>query len=198
MPIEGLLRRVTYPYLVSPIFNELRWHKPLRLILEGILGGTVAQIVNQVNFNHPGRGTGWGWHQDYRFRRPGISQMAKHFVQSLVAIDPCNELTGGLRLIPFSHRIGAIQLDRFGELSHRYFSETEAVTAILQPGDVAFFGPYCVHGSTRNQSANQRRVYINGFARASALNGAHGQLEGSSSPMEYEEQRDKLPASSKY
>ena len=34
----------------------------------------------------------------------------------------------------------------------------------MQPGDVAFFHPYSIHGSEPNISQGPRRVFINGFA----------------------------------
>jgi ectoine hydroxylase-related dioxygenase (phytanoyl-CoA dioxygenase family) len=34
----------------------------------------------------------------------------------------------------------------------------------MQPGDVAFFSPYAIHGSQPNNSKGPRRVFINGFA----------------------------------
>ena len=37
---------------------------------------------------------------------------------------------------------------------------------ILEPGDVAFWSPYLVHGSGANRSDHKRRLYINGYVRA--------------------------------
>ena len=196
--IRGLLRRVTYPYLVSKRLNALRWHSALIERISSLLGNQVVQIVNQVNFNHPRRGTGWGWHQDYRFRRPGVQGLARSFVQTLTAIDHCNIQSGGLRLIPASHLCGALQLDRDGQLSADYFDETFAVSPLLEPGDVIAFAPYTIHGSTPNVTGHSRRVYINGYAAAWASKG-HGQpMCNSSRQMEYEFQRQLLIDASKY
>jgi ectoine hydroxylase-related dioxygenase (phytanoyl-CoA dioxygenase family) len=34
----------------------------------------------------------------------------------------------------------------------------------MEPGSVAFFGPYTVHSSLPNRSASPRRILINGYA----------------------------------
>jgi ectoine hydroxylase-related dioxygenase (phytanoyl-CoA dioxygenase family) len=43
-----------------------------------------------------------------------------------------------------------------------------ARTLALDPGDVALWHLYMVHGSGPNTSADDRRFYINGYVRASA------------------------------
>jgi ectoine hydroxylase-related dioxygenase (phytanoyl-CoA dioxygenase family) len=35
----------------------------------------------------------------------------------------------------------------------------------MEPGDVAIWNPFTVHGSLPNRSVHVRRVYINGFAQ---------------------------------
>ena len=45
-------------------------------------------------------------------------------------------------------------------------SEENAVDLILEPGDVALWSPYLVHGSGTNRSEHKRRFYINGYVRA--------------------------------
>ena len=45
-------------------------------------------------------------------------------------------------------------------------TEADAVELILEPGDLALWSPYLVHGSGTNRSAHKRRFYINGYVRA--------------------------------
>lgn len=204
--VRGQIRRVTYPYLVSPILNKMRQHRKLLSAVSEILGRDIVQIVNQVNFNPPHSGAGWGWHQDYRFRRPGIEDMRSHFVQTIIAIDRCSEVNGGIRCVPKSDLCGALKLDIDPSTAEQFFDAKAAFTPVLEPGDVFFFNPYIIHGSTANKSDSQRRVYINGFASKSACPG-HGQtvmMGGEIVPvavgqkMEYEGDRATLPLSSKY
>lgn len=202
-PVKGLIRRVTYPYALSAAFNRYRAHAGLLANVAALLGQDLKQIVNQVNFNPPKSGSGWGWHQDYRFRKPGIRKLPDDFAQSIIAIDLCSEVTGGLRLIPGSHKLGDLKLDADNENAESYFDAKTAVTPELQPGDVIFFNSHVIHGSTPNRSDFQRRVYINGYARATASIGMPVLVGGVPTSeiqgrMEYEEDWDALPKASKY
>jgi hypothetical protein len=46
------------------------------------------------------------------------------------------------------------------------FSASDAVELELEPGDLALWSPYLVHGSGTNRSNHKRRFYINGYVRA--------------------------------
>jgi ectoine hydroxylase-related dioxygenase (phytanoyl-CoA dioxygenase family) len=204
IPVQaGKVRRVTYPYAVSKIFDAYRTHPNLLAVVASLLGDDIVQVVNQVNFNHPGGSAGWGWHQDYRFRRAGIVNPQTDFVQTLLAIDLCSLETGGLRVIPQSDRLGCLSLDKEPERAETYFDVKKAVTPELQPGDVICFNPLIIHGSTPNRSPWQRRVYINGFAKASIPFGLRVLNNGvperrHDSKMEYEGDQATLPKASKY
>ena len=45
-------------------------------------------------------------------------------------------------------------------------SAADAIQLVLDPGDLALWNPYLVHGSGLNRSDHQRRFYINGYVRA--------------------------------
>ena len=203
--VPGLIRRVTYPYALNVTFNRYRADPGLIAVVSQLLGPDLKQIVNQVNFNPPRVGQGWGWHQDYRFRKPGIVGLIDNFCQTILAIDPCNHETGGLRLIPRSHLLGDLKLDTDHENAESYFDPRTAVTPNLAPGDVVLFNSHIIHGSTPNHSQNPRRVYINGYVRAEACL-RHGMwvcrhamvsnaIEGR---MEYEGDTQTLPRAAKY
>jgi hypothetical protein len=44
--------------------------------------------------------------------------------------------------------------------------EEDAIDLVLEPGDLALWSPYLVHGSGKNRSDHKRRLYINGYVRA--------------------------------
>jgi ectoine hydroxylase-related dioxygenase (phytanoyl-CoA dioxygenase family) len=201
--VPGKIRRVTYPYAVSQVLNRYRTHEKLLGCVTPVLGPDVNQIVNQVNFHFPKSTAGWGWHQDYRFRKAGIPDMVQNFVQTIIAIDPCNNSTGGLRVVPGSHNLGDLKLDVDNERAETFFDATTAVTPVLAPGDVIIFNSHVIHGSQANVSDQIRRVYINGFAVGSALTGVPVVRSGRIIPdiagkMEYEDDRETLPKASKY
>jgi hypothetical protein len=45
-------------------------------------------------------------------------------------------------------------------------SDEDAIDLLLEPGDLALWSPYLVHGSGKNVSSHKRRLYINGYVRA--------------------------------
>jgi hypothetical protein len=45
-------------------------------------------------------------------------------------------------------------------------SAADAIDLVLEPGDLALWSPYLVHGSGTNRSNHKRRFYINGYVRA--------------------------------
>jgi ectoine hydroxylase-related dioxygenase (phytanoyl-CoA dioxygenase family) len=201
--VPGLIRRVTYPYAVSETLNRYRAHPRLLGVVASLLGPDVKQIVNQLNFNPPHAGTGWGWHQDYRFRKAGIGDLVQDFVQTILAIDLCSTVTGGIRLIPRSHLLGDLKLDVDNENAESYFDAKLAVTPELAPGDVVLFNSHVIHGSTPNKSPHQRRVYINGYARGTSKIGMPVLTGGVPTSrvvgkMEYEGDVETLPKASKY
>jgi ectoine hydroxylase-related dioxygenase (phytanoyl-CoA dioxygenase family) len=188
---------------VNAIFDKMRRHPRLLGCVTPIFGGEIKQIVNQVNFHYAGSQSGWGWHQDYRFRKPGIPDIVRNFVQTIIAIDPCNENTGGLRLVPKSHLLGDLKLDVENERAETFFDVKQAITPDLTPGDVILFNSHLIHGSQANRSQNIRRVYINGFACGSATTGMPVVRGGKIVPsnegvMEYENDPKMLPKASKY
>jgi ectoine hydroxylase-related dioxygenase (phytanoyl-CoA dioxygenase family) len=200
----GVLRRVTYPYAINPVINSYRTCQEILDIARSLLGDDIVQIVNQANFNPPKIGTGWGWHQDYRFRREGLRDAKTNFIQCLLALDPCNEKTGGLRIIPGSDHMENLKLEQDQEAAAKIASLHLPLTPRLDPGDLIIFSPYMIHGSTPNASEQMRRVFINGYANANACDygmtvmkaGAIQQeIAGS---MEYEHNRDLLPLAAKY
>lgn len=200
---QGVLRRVTYPYAVCHTIDACRSHPALLGVMRSLLGDDVNQLVNQINFNPPGLGLGWGWHQDYRFRRPGLQNSLLNYVQCLIAIDPCNVETGGLRLIPESDRRGGLALDSNPENARQLLKDESYVTPSLAPGDAVIFNPYVIHGSTPNTSLHPRRVFINGYANANFCDYgrtvmAGGEALTGSQAMEYEDDPVRLAKASKY
>jgi hypothetical protein len=45
-------------------------------------------------------------------------------------------------------------------------SSADAIDLVLEPGDLAIWSPYLVHGSGLNRSTHKRRFFINGYVRA--------------------------------
>jgi ectoine hydroxylase-related dioxygenase (phytanoyl-CoA dioxygenase family) len=81
-----------------------------------------------------------------------------------------------MRFVPRSHLWGDLELDAASDvlgnsmnddvLLAAGLSPEDAVEVELEPGDLALWSPYLVHGSGTNRSDHQRRLYINGYVRA--------------------------------
>jgi ectoine hydroxylase-related dioxygenase (phytanoyl-CoA dioxygenase family) len=96
----------------------------------------------------------------------------------MIAIDRHRVENGCVLVIPGSHRFGELALDPGGavlggrddiaELETVGIDAARAVALELEPGDVALWSPYLVHGSGANVSRGDRRAYLNSYVAAEA------------------------------
>jgi len=173
-----LVRMVQWPSYHQPVMNAVRLDRRFAALLEPLIGGDLKQIINQVHWKAPGSLGDFAWHQDSRFRKPHAAyrNLGESYVQTGLAIDPHTAESGCMRMIPRSHLRGDLGLDTSTEvlgsamqdavLAKAGFSGADAVDLLLEPGDLAFWSPYLVHGSGANRSDHRRRLYINGYVRA--------------------------------
>jgi ectoine hydroxylase-related dioxygenase (phytanoyl-CoA dioxygenase family) len=176
---EPLVRMVQWPSYHQPVLNRVRLDARFAELLEPLIGADLKQIINQVHWKAPGSLGDFAWHQDSKSRRPisAYRNLATSYVQTGLAIDPHKPEAGGLRFIRGSHLRGDLHM---GGSKHSLgaamsnkaleavgFSQAEAIQLVLEPGDLALWSPYLVHGSGQNRSSHRRRFYINGYVRAS-------------------------------
>jgi hypothetical protein len=176
VPPEGLVvvQRVVWAGGAEPVL--LRLSEDARLLEPALdLLGTerCEQLLCQAHYKMPNDGVAFDWHQDIQHRDKGGDTWRDvtgrgSFVQTILFVDDMAEENGALEFLPKD----AVALDASGRLvkdggaARIDASRTVAVTG--RAGDVLFFGPYAVHGSTPNQSAKPRRVLINGYAAPGA------------------------------
>ena len=175
---ESLVRMVQWPSYHQPALDAVRLDRRFVELLDPLIGRDLKQIINQVHWKVPGSLGDFAWHQDSRSRRPqsAYRNLASSYVQTGVAIDPHTPDSGCMRFIPGSHRRGDLGMDcskraignsMTGDaLTAVGLSATRAVDLLLEPGDLALWSPYLVHGSGANRSEHKRRFYINGYVRA--------------------------------
>lgn len=173
-----LVRMVQWPSYHNAVLNGVRLDSRYLAILEPLIGRDLKQIINQLHWKAPGSRGEFAWHQDSRFRKPDAvyRNLGTSYVQTGLAIDPHTPESGAMRFIPKSHTAGPLGLDTDIEVLGSEMSDAALIAAgidpatvvdlVLDPGDVALWNPYLVHGSGRNTSTHQRRLYINGYVRA--------------------------------
>jgi hypothetical protein len=175
---EPLVRMVQWPSYHQPVLNGVRLDTRFAELLDPLIGNDLKQIINQVHWKAPGSLCDFAWHQDSRFRRPNSAyrNLGTAYVQTGLAIDPHTPQSGCMRIIPRSHLRGDLDMDCSKKalgtamtedaLEAVGLSESDAIDLLLEPGDLALWSPYLVHGSGKNVSSHKRRLYINGYVRA--------------------------------
>jgi len=175
---EPLVRMVQWPSYHQPVLNRVRLDRRFAELLEPLIGPDLKQIINQVHWKAPGSLGDFAWHQDSRSRRPpsAYRNLATAYVQTGIAIDPHTPESGCMRFIPGSHLRGDLHMDcsikslgakmTDDALEAVGLSAGDAVDLLLEPGDLALWSPFLVHGSGTNRSSHRRRFYINGYVRA--------------------------------
>lgn len=137
----------------------------LQPALELLGSARCEQLLCQAHFKMPNDGVAFDWHQDIQHRDKGPGTWRDlngrgSYVQTLLLVDDMTEENGPLEFIPSD---GAVLDDR-GRLVAGTVRRERATSVTGRAGDVLFFGPYAIHGSTPNSSPLPRRVLINGYA----------------------------------
>ena len=115
-------------------------------------------------------------------RRRGAAALAVYrelgssYVQTAIAVDPHRRDNGCMTVYPGSHRLGDLgfRADRSvyqagvddALLREKGLDPARLVDLVMEPGDVALWGPHMIHGSGPNRAAIDRRAYVNGYVIA--------------------------------
>jgi ectoine hydroxylase-related dioxygenase (phytanoyl-CoA dioxygenase family) len=173
-----IVRMVQWPSYTDPALAAWRTDRRLFELVAPLLGPDIKQIINQLHWKPAGSlAADFAFHQDARFRRPRTCyrNLAASYVQTGIAVDPHTAESGALRVLPGSHRLGEVDLGAGAVMGVGAPEDTlrragldpgALVEVELEPGDVALWSPFLVHGSGRNRSRHDRRFYLNGYVRA--------------------------------
>jgi ectoine hydroxylase-related dioxygenase (phytanoyl-CoA dioxygenase family) len=173
------LRMVQWPAYANAVLDRYRLDPRVFEIVAPLVGRDVKQIINQMHWKPPGAAqNSYGFHQDIWFRRPRAAYRnpATAYVQTAIAVDPNRTDNGAMVFCRGSHSRGEVSLDGDGRIMERDMTpddlarigiaEKDTVPLALEPGDVALWSLYTVHGSGPNSSGIDRRVYLNGYVTA--------------------------------
>jgi ectoine hydroxylase-related dioxygenase (phytanoyl-CoA dioxygenase family) len=174
-----VVRLVQWPSYADPVLNRFRLDRRMHDIVAPLIGHNVKQIINQMHWKPPGAAAAeFGYHQDIRFRRPRTAYREPRtaYVQTGIAIDPHRVDNGAMMFHLDSHRLDELALGQSGpvldqamaadDLARAGLDPTRVEPLLLEPGDVALWSLFAVHGSGPNRSSSDRRLYINGYVAA--------------------------------
>ncbi len=145
-------------------------HRLLDPTLQLLTTQSCEQLLCQAHYKMPNDGVAFDWHQDIQHRDKGNDTWRDvtglgSYVQTILLVDDMTDENGPLEFLPSD----AVTLDAAGRLVRDADIDASRATAVTgRAGDVLFFGPHAVHGSTPNQSTKPRRVLINGYAAPAA------------------------------
>lgn len=168
-----------WPAYHDPVLEKFRTDPRVLAIIAPLIGNDLKQIINQCHWKPPGAvAVDFSFHQDVRFRRPraAFRNLETAYIQTGIAVDPHRRRNGGMRVLPGSQRLGEIATLGEGAVMGRGSGEskllavgidpTGLIDLELDPGDVALWGPFMVHGSGPNGGTDERRIYLNSYVRA--------------------------------
>lgn len=192
---KRVLRGVQWPSYADAALDAVRTDARLFALASALLGPDIKQIINQMHWKTPGSLTQWRYHQDLRARKPDAAyrELFSSYVNTGIAVERHADETGAMRVVPGSHLcrrdLGlealaeALGVDahpptdaELRELLRRAGVDPDALrTLALEPGDVAVWHPYVVHGGGLNTSTGggHRAFYIGGFVIAGNCDRGH-------------------------
>jgi ectoine hydroxylase-related dioxygenase (phytanoyl-CoA dioxygenase family) len=142
----------------------------VRDVMVGLLGKEPYAVQTMFYFK-PAGARGQALHQDNYYLRvqPGTC------IAAWMAVDPCDEENGCLRVVPGSHKwdllctIKANTKESFTDVTVPVPEGTPVESAVMAPGDVLFFNGQVVHGSGPNRSQERfRRALIGHYIEGDA------------------------------
>ena len=177
--LGAIVRMLQWPSYIDEVMARYRIDRRIQRILAPLLGDDLKQIINQMHWKPPGAANvEFGYHQDIRSRRPRSAYRApaRSYVQTGIAVDPHRPDNGAMTVLPGSHRLGELKFGSDEPVMERPLDDadlralgldpSDKIDLVLEPGDLALWHLYLVHGSGANTSTDDRRFLINGYVIA--------------------------------
>lgn len=202
LELERRYLRIHMLHRVLAVHERFLLHPRILDVLEALIGPDVMAMQSMLFLKFPG-GEGQGYHQDSYY----IPTIPDTLCGAWLAVDRVDEENGcmwftkGSQQEPIYPTVGREKQnhgDSLGDLTvvenvsntdasvntlsriaARY--EGQEVPAIMEPGDVAFFGGHVFHRSHRNNAANRfRRSFVGHYANARSFTmWGYGDSDGS-------------------
>jgi len=150
-------------------------HDALLDVVEAILGDDILVYGTLVLAKQPHDLRYASWHQDSFYSDLHLTPSTTAWI----ALTPSHQGNGCMRVIPGSHRLGALEhenvtdpnlLNRRGERIKIDVDESEAVDVVLRAGDISLHESTLVHSSNPNASDEPRTGFIVRFVTSRMRN----------------------------
>jgi hypothetical protein len=174
-----VVKMVQWPAYKDALLEGVRRDPRWLALLAPLIGRDIKQIINQLHWKPPGAAAAeFAFHQDVKSRRPRAAyrNLPECYVQTGIAIDPHRGANGAMRILPGSHLLGETNLGLTGHSLGQKMAENQLAAAgldpakvidlELDPGDVALWNVFTIHGSGSNSTQSDRRFYLNGYVSA--------------------------------
>jgi len=153
------------PHWSEPRLFEWLMADEMLDLVEPLIGPDIAIFACHLLQKPPGAGKRVPWHEDSAYWNGVLEPMEVASVT--IALEPSLPETGGMRVIPGSHRHGYSDyapvddpeqhvFDR--EILPEQFDESKAVDQVLQPNEAAVHDCRIIHSSDTNRGTVRRRV----------------------------------------
>lgn len=184
--IEKRYLRIHMLHRVLPIHEKFMLHPRVLDVVQALIGPDVLALQTMLFLKPPG-GAGQGYHQDSFY----ITTAPDTLIGAWLALDDADEENGCLwvrvgsqhePIYPDQEHVGQNHADTLRDLpvlgGQSFTDETQngltpivarytEVPAVVQAGDVVFFGGHVIHRSHQNKSATRfRRSFVAHYANA--------------------------------
>ena len=155
--------------------HQVVTHERLLDVVEAILGDDILVYGTLVLAKQPHDLRYASWHQDSFYSGLHLTPSTTAWI----ALTPSHRGNGCMRVIPGSHRLGALDhenvedehlLNRRGERVKLEVDESQAVDVELQPGQISLHESTLVHSSNPNASDEPRIGFIVRFVTSRMRN----------------------------
>lgn len=133
----------------------------LLAVVEAIIGPDIILHHSKLFQKPPANGAPFPMHQDWTY----FPTVKDTMIAGIVHVTNATDEMGCLRVYPGSHRLGRIEGTsgtQHSELLEKYPLE-DATIIEAEPGDVAFFHYFTLHGSRSNTSNRTRKTVLAQF-----------------------------------
>lgn len=145
------------------------------------IGPDADLYYNQVVIKPPGKGRGFGWHQDSGYTQ--TQPLA--YITCWTAISRTFIDNGCIWVVPGSHKQGLVEHQYNDDVREHWVDvdESQAVAVQMQPGQVAIFSSLMLHKSGPNISDQVRQAYVPQYHVPEAIKTDTGKPFGDQYPV---------------